>query len=61
LYRCHECAAERLNAGVMKKFAELAPSPAWQGRVGVGLCELAAMFEFTARLLHPTPALPYYT
>jgi hypothetical protein len=27
----------------------------------VGLHELAAQLEFTAILLHPTPALPYYT
>ena len=35
--------------------------PCVQGRVGVGLHELAASFEFNARLLHPTLTLPYYT
>jgi hypothetical protein len=35
--------------------------PCAQGRVGVGLYELAVLFEFAARVLHPTPALPYYT
>src|SRR5581483_3071511 len=30
-----------------------------QGRVGVGLSGLAATLKCSARLLHPTPALPY--
>ena len=39
----------------------MAPSPAKQGRVGAGLSELASLLKYIARLLHPTPALPYYT
>jgi hypothetical protein len=34
--------------------------PCTQGRVGVGLLELAALLEFIARLLDPTLALPYF-
>ena len=45
---------------------ETAPSPACSGGLG-GVeraklaCHYAAMIEPVARLLHPTPALPYYT
>jgi hypothetical protein len=35
--------------------------PCRQGRVGVGLRELAVQCEFYARVLHPTPAHPYCT
>jgi hypothetical protein len=35
--------------------------PCLQGRVGVGLLELAVLLKLTARLLHPTLTLPYYT
>jgi hypothetical protein len=35
--------------------------PCLQGRAGVELYELAASLKCTARLLHPTPTLPYYT
>ena len=46
----------------MSQLRDIQPPPLLlQGRVGVGLYELAAMLEFTARLLHPTPALPSYT
>jgi hypothetical protein len=31
-----------------------------QGRVGVGLRELAALLEFVARLTDPTLTLPYF-
>jgi hypothetical protein len=41
--------------------ATISPLPCVQGRAGVGLHGLAAPFEFIARLLHPTPTLPYYT
>jgi hypothetical protein len=34
--------------------------PCVQGRVRVGLHELAAQHEFIARLLDPTPALLYF-
>ncbi|GLQ87191.1 hypothetical protein GCM10007898_07570 [Dyella flagellata] len=51
-------------SSLLERLASLLPDyslPCLQGRVGVGLLELAAMFGLIARLLHPTPTLPYYT